>query len=143
MTCLMGSSGAGKTTLLDVVAARKTSGSIEGEITVNGRPQTPRALAKIAAYVEQLDVHQPLATVAEAVRFSAALRLDADATAREAFCEFILDQLELSDVRDRQVGVLGAGLSFDQRKKLGVAVEVASNPAVPFLDEPTCVRAGA
>jgi len=63
MTCLMGSSGAGKTTLLDVVAARKTSGSIEGEITVNGRPQTPRALAKIAAYVEQLDVHQPPAAV--------------------------------------------------------------------------------
>jgi len=92
---------------------------------------------------EPLCLRHRLATVAEAVRFSAALRLDADATAREAFCEFILDQLELSDVRDRQVGVLGAGLSFDQRKKLGVAVEVASNPAVPFLDEPTCVRAGA
>jgi len=133
---LTGPSGAGKTTLLDVVAARKTSGSVEGEITVNGRPQDAKSFARVAAYVEQLDVHQPLATVAEAVRFSAALRLDADD--KDAFCDFILDQLELGALRHRQVGVLGAGgLSFDQRKKLGVAVEVASNPAVLFLDEPT------
>ena len=39
MTCLMGSSGAGKTTLMDVIAMRKHSGSIKGDIRVNGFPQ--------------------------------------------------------------------------------------------------------
>jgi ABC-type multidrug transport system ATPase subunit len=35
----MGSSGAGKTTLMDVLAMRKSSGEIEGEICLNGHPQ--------------------------------------------------------------------------------------------------------
>lgn len=35
---LMGSSGAGKTTLLDVLAQRKTDGTIHGSIQVDGRP---------------------------------------------------------------------------------------------------------
>lgn len=38
MTALMGSSGAGKTTLLDVIAGRKTSGTIKGDLFVNGAP---------------------------------------------------------------------------------------------------------
>ena len=38
MTALMGSSGAGKTTLLDVIAGRKTSGQIKGDLYVNGAP---------------------------------------------------------------------------------------------------------
>ncbi len=37
MTALMGATGAGKTTLLDVLSARKNTGSIIGEIRVNGR----------------------------------------------------------------------------------------------------------
>lgn len=36
MTALMGSSGAGKTTLMDVLAGRKTGGTISGEIRLNG-----------------------------------------------------------------------------------------------------------
>lgn len=38
MTALMGSSGAGKTTLLDVLAQRKTLGTIEGTMILNGNP---------------------------------------------------------------------------------------------------------
>ena len=36
LTALMGVSGAGKTTLLDVLAGRKTSGYIEGDIYISG-----------------------------------------------------------------------------------------------------------
>ncbi len=32
----MGGSGAGKTTLMDVVAGRKTQGTVRGDIRVNG-----------------------------------------------------------------------------------------------------------
>ena len=38
LTALMGASGAGKTTLLDVLASRKTTGVIKGDILMNGRP---------------------------------------------------------------------------------------------------------
>jgi ABC-type transporter Mla maintaining outer membrane lipid asymmetry ATPase subunit MlaF len=36
LTALMGPSGSGKTTLMDILAGRKTLGSIEGEIRFNG-----------------------------------------------------------------------------------------------------------
>ena len=39
MTALMGSSGAGKTTLLDVLAGRKTGGTVTGDIRLNGHPK--------------------------------------------------------------------------------------------------------
>ena len=58
MTALMGSSGAGKTTLLDVIACRKTSGKITGDLTLNGFPLDPATFTRISGYVEQLDVHQ-------------------------------------------------------------------------------------
>lgn len=39
LCALMGSSGAGKTTLMDVLARRKTKGTITGDVLVNGYPQ--------------------------------------------------------------------------------------------------------
>ncbi|CAL5380310.1 unnamed protein product [Camellia sinensis] len=39
LTGLMGVSGAGKTTLMDVLAGRKTSGTIEGDIRIGGFPK--------------------------------------------------------------------------------------------------------
>ena len=47
LTALMGSSGAGKTTLLDVVAGRKTTGKIEGQILINGHPQDLRTFSRV------------------------------------------------------------------------------------------------
>ena len=57
---LMGASGAGKTTLLDVLAQRKTDGTIHGSILVDGKP-LPLSFQRSAGYCEQLDVHEPLA----------------------------------------------------------------------------------
>lgn len=48
MTALMGSSGAGKTTLLDVLAGRKTTGRILGDIHINGYPKVQETFARIA-----------------------------------------------------------------------------------------------
>lgn len=56
---LMGASGAGKTTLQDVLAQRKTEGTIKGSILVDGRP-LPINFQRSAGYCEQLDVHEPL-----------------------------------------------------------------------------------
>lgn len=56
---LMGSSGAGKTTLLDVLAQRKTDGTLSGSVLVDGRPLTV-SFQRSAGYVEQLNVHEAL-----------------------------------------------------------------------------------
>eukprot|EP00635_Sarcinochrysidales_sp_CCMP3193_P013333 CAMPEP_0118911282 /NCGR_PEP_ID=MMETSP1166-20130328/13044_1 /TAXON_ID=1104430 /ORGANISM="Chrysoreinhardia sp, Strain CCMP3193" /LENGTH=1491 /DNA_ID=CAMNT_0006850763 /DNA_START=64 /DNA_END=4539 /DNA_ORIENTATION=- len=139
MTALMGSSGAGKTTLLDVIAQRKTSGTTTGELTLNGYTLDPATFTRISGYCEQLDVHNPASTVYEATAFSAALRLPpAHRAQRPAFVRRLLKLLELEAIADRQTGTIEAGgLTFEERKRLTMAVELATNPAILFLDEPT------
>jgi len=75
LTALMGVSGAGKTTLLDVLSGRKTSGYIEGSITISGYPKKQETFARISGYCEQLDIHSPNVTVFESLLYSAWLRL--------------------------------------------------------------------
>ncbi|KAK8219845.1 hypothetical protein M8818_000819 [Zalaria obscura] len=136
---LMGSSGAGKTTLLDVLAQRKTDGTIHGEILVDGRPLSV-SFQRSAGYCEQLDVHEPLATVREALEFSALLRQSRDTPREEklAYVNTIIDLLEMHDIEHTLIGKPGAGLSIEQRKRLTIGVELVSKPSILiFLDEPT------
>jgi ABC-type multidrug transport system ATPase subunit len=128
---LMGSSGAGKTTLLDVLAQRKTSGTIHGSVLVDGRP-LPISFQRSAGYVEQLDVHEPLATVREALEFSALLRQSRDTPTEEKlrYVDTIIDLLELHDLEHTLVGRPGSGLSVEQRKRLTIAVELVAKPSI-------------
>lgn len=75
LTALMGISGAGKTTLLDVLAGRKTSGYIEGEIRISGYLKVQETFARVSGYCEQTDIHSPNITVEESLIYSAWLRL--------------------------------------------------------------------
>ncbi|KAJ0423003.1 ABC-2 type transporter-domain-containing protein [Aspergillus carlsbadensis] len=136
---LMGSSGAGKTTLLDVLAQRKTTGTIHGSIQVDGRP-LPISFQRSAGYVEQLDIHEPFATVREALEFSALLRQSRDTSIEEKlqYVDTIIDLLELHDLEHTLVGRPGSGLSVEQRKRLTIGVELVAKPSILiFLDEPT------
>ncbi|KAB8271988.1 ABC-2 type transporter-domain-containing protein [Aspergillus minisclerotigenes] len=136
---LMGTSGAGKTTLLDVLAQRKTSGTIHGSILVDGRP-VPISFQRSAGYVEQLDIHEPLATVREALEFSALLRQSRDTPTEEKlrYVDLIVNLLELNDLEHTLIGHPGTGLSVEQRKRLTIAVELVAKPSILiFLDEPT------
>jgi ABC-type multidrug transport system ATPase subunit/ABC-type multidrug transport system permease subunit len=141
MLALMGASGAGKTTLLDVIAGRKTGGVRKGTITLNGHEVEKETFARCTAYCEQMDLHNEFATVAEALEFSAKLRLGEGTTAeaRHGFVSEALDILELRPLAGRMIGSSGSanGLSPGQRKVLTVAVELVSNAPVFFLDEPT------
>ncbi|PNP43003.1 hypothetical protein THARTR1_11156 [Trichoderma harzianum] len=136
---LMGSSGAGKTTLLDVLAQRKTDGTIKGSILVDGRP-LPVSFQRMAGYCEQLDVHEPFATVREALEFSALLRQPRTIPREEKlrYVETIINLLELHDLADTLIGTVGNGLSVEQRKRVTIGVELVSKPSILiFLDEPT------
>lgn len=136
---LMGSSGAGKTTLLDVLAQRKTEGTINGSILVDGRPLSI-SFQRSAGYCEQLDVHEPLSTVREALEFSALLRQPRHILREQKlqYVDTIVDLLEMHDIENTLIGTTGAGLSVEQRKRLTIGVELVSKPSILiFLDEPT------
>eukprot|EP00981_Chlorochromonas_danica_P016034 scaffold15287_cov417-Ochromonas_danica.AAC.1 len=46
--------------------------------------------------------------------------------------------MDLDPLADEMIGILGrGGMSFEQRKRVSIGVELASNPSIIFLDEPT------
>nr|XP_027186672.1 ABC transporter G family member 39-like isoform X1 [Cicer arietinum] len=140
LTALVGVSGAGKTTLMDVLAGRKTGGYIEGSINISGYPKNQETFARISGYCEQNDIHSPHITIYESLMFSAWLRLskEVDIKTRKMFIEEVLELVELYPVRNFIVGLPGIdGLSFEQRKRLTIAVELVANPSIIFMDEPT------
>ncbi|GBG26263.1 ABC transporter G family member 40 [Hondaea fermentalgiana] len=140
MTALMGSSGAGKTTLLDVLAGRKTVGKLTGEIYVNGRPKNNARFAQQVGYVEQFGVHLAAATVRESLDFSAALRLPGTVATKEGLkdvVDHIMEILELEPIANRVIGDEETGLSFEETKRLTIAVEMVANPSAIFADEPS------
>ncbi|KAH9948182.1 ABC-2 type transporter-domain-containing protein [Amylocystis lapponica] len=134
LTALMGSSGAGKTTCLDVLAQRKNTGIVSGELLQDGVPLAPD-FARRTAYAEQMDVHEGSATVREAMRFSAYLRQPPSVSKAEKddYVEEMIEVLELQDLADALVHSLGV----EARKRLTIGVELASKPSLLFLDEPT------
>ncbi|CAK9322844.1 unnamed protein product [Citrullus colocynthis] len=136
----MGVSGAGETTLLHVLAGRKTSGYIEGEIKIGGFPKVQETFARVSGYREQTDIHSSLIRVEGSLIFSATLRLapDIDSKTKAQFMNEVLETIELDSIKDSLVGIPGvSGLSTEQRKRLTIAVELVSNPSIIFMDEPT------
>jgi ATP-binding cassette subfamily G (WHITE) protein 2 (SNQ2) len=87
-----------------------------------------------------MDVHEPTATVREALRFSAKLRQPREVPIKEKYdyCEKIIDLLEMREIAGAAIGKPGNGLNQEQRKRLTIGVELASKPELlMFLDEPT------
>ena len=57
---------------------------------------------------------------------------------RQEWIESIIDMLELRALEMFEIGDINSGgLSFEQRKRVSIAVELAANPSILFLDEPT------
>ena len=133
---------------------RKTSGTITGDVRLNGFNQDKKSFRRCSGYVEQFDVQQPELTVRETVLFSARLRLNSESlrlnsedpnlvdedVVKNKFVDNVLKTLELTSLSQSIVGTDGeGGLSFEQRKRLSIAVELAASPSIIFLDEVRCV----
>jgi ABC-type multidrug transport system ATPase subunit len=133
---------------------RKTSGTITGDVRLNGFEQDKISFRRCSGYVEQFDVQQPELTVRETVLFSARLRLSSESlhlksedpslvdeeVVKHKFVDKVLQTLELTSLSQSVVGTDGeGGLSFEQRKRLSIAVELAASPSIIFLDEVCCV----
>ncbi|KFA74925.1 hypothetical protein S40288_06759 [Stachybotrys chartarum IBT 40288] len=139
LTALMGASGAGKTTLLNALAQRLNFGVVTGDFLVDGRP-LPKSFQRATGFAEQMDVHEPTATVREALQFSALLRQAKEVPKQEKldYCETIIDLLEMRPIAGATIGKIGEGLNQEQRKRLTIGVELAAKPELlMFLDEPT------
>ena len=83
-----------------------------------------------------MDLHDPTATVREALNFSAILRQDRNIPKQEklAYVDKIIELLELNEIQDAVIMSLGV----EQRKRLTIGVELAAKPSLLlFLDEPT------
>lgn len=140
LTAVLGASGAGKSTLLDVLLGLKTVGAARGQAVFRGESialsDARGGLLRRArvAYVQQQDLHEPTATVREAIAFAATLRCGADGAATAAAtAAWALGALALSGVADVAIGALAVG----ELKRLTIAVELAARPALLLLDEPT------
>ncbi|KAL6050551.1 ABC transporter domain-containing protein [Balamuthia mandrillaris] len=137
---IMGPSGCGKTTFLDILAGRVKSGSLSGDITVNGEPLTKKQFKRHMAYVMQEDTLVGDLTVRENLYFSALLRLPLSISIakKKEKVEQIITELGLSDCANTAVGtVFRRGISGGQRRRVSIGMQLITDPSVIFLDEPT------
>jgi ATP-binding cassette, subfamily G (WHITE), member 2, SNQ2 len=124
---------------LNALAQRIRFGVLSGDFFVDGRP-LPKSFQRSSGFAEQQDIHEPTATVREALRFSAKLRQPKEVPLKEKYdyCETIIELLEMQEIAGAAIGESGSGLNQEQRKRLTIGVELASKPELlMFLDEPT------
>ncbi|NXG70375.1 ABCG2 protein, partial [Baryphthengus martii] len=139
LNAILGPTGSGKSSLLDILAARKDPHGLSGDILINGAPQ-PANFKCTSGYVVQDDVVMGTLTVRENLKFSAALRLPKSVREQEKNerVNQIIKELGLSKVADSKVGTqFTRGVSGGERKRTNIGMELITDPAILFLDEPT------
>jgi len=140
MSALMGPSGSGKTTLLDLLAGRKTTGKLQGQVLFSGIKPTPEYLRRYTGYVEQFDTLLPILSVYEMLLYTAELKrpLKESLGAKKQAVEELIAQLGLDVCRSTVIGSqMKRGISGGQAKRTNIGIALITNPRVLFLDEPT------
>ncbi|XP_007537320.1 ATP-binding cassette sub-family G member 5 [Erinaceus europaeus] len=138
--CILGSSGSGKTTLLDAVAGRlRHSGTLTGEVLVNGRELRGDQRRDCCSYVLQSDTLLGGLTVRETLLYMAQLALSGHSP--DFFhkkVDAILAELSLAHVADQRIGNhQSGGISSGERRRVSIAVQLLQDPKIMLLDEPT------
>ncbi|GAB5570644.1 broad substrate specificity ATP-binding cassette transporter ABCG2 isoform X1 [Prionailurus iriomotensis] len=139
LNAILGPTGGGKSSLLDVLAARKDPHGLSGDVLINGAPR-PANFKCNSGYVVQDDVVMGTLTVRENLQFSAALRLPTTMTTNEKNMRInrVIQELGLDKVADSKVGTqFIRGVSGGERKRTSIGMELITDPAILFLDEPT------
>ncbi len=134
LLAIVGPSGCGKTTLMKLIAG--INEEQEGEVRWDGRNLAhegdlhPSELG----YVPQFSVAHDLLTVEECIASAIALRTrQPDEEATNNLIADTLTQTGLTPLADRFVKVLSGG----QKRRLGLALELVTNPALLLCDEVT------
>ncbi|CAM9496564.1 unnamed protein product, partial [Discosporangium mesarthrocarpum] len=126
---LMGPSGAGKTTLLNALSGRAVYAEVEGRITLDGVPLTPKDLN----YVPQFDDLNEFFTPRELLTYISTLKQNMTPSDRRHRISELLSILGLIRKADHMVDSLSGG----EKKRLSIGIGMVTEPKVLFLDEPT------
>ncbi|KAF2459939.1 putative ATP-binding cassette transporter [Lineolata rhizophorae] len=142
MIAIMGPSGSGKTTLLNSIAHRAAAAgaTTTGTMLANGQPTTWEKIRDLSSYVEQEDALIGSLTVRETVYFAAKLALSSHMSRKELHqrVDDLIASFGLGAQKHTIVGTpIKKGLSGGQKKRLGVASRLVTDPKILFLDEPT------
>jgi len=134
LCAIVGPSGSGKSTLLKVIAGIREpdDGTVrwEGRDLATERDLDPHEIG----YVPQFGISFDLLTVAESMDTALRLRVGGlNRRARLDRAEEILRDAGLADILDRRAGVLSGG----QKRRLALAIEMATQPALLLCDEVT------
>lgn len=129
---VLGPSGCGKTTLLKLVCGI-AEGDEEGRVHWKGRDLVEEDFSPSEiAYVPQFGVAHEQLTVRESVEFAMRLRVR-DRDNMDGRVDAILEEVRLGESADQRVAVLSGG----QRRRLGLAMELTSDPEILLCDEVT------
>ncbi|KAF8968200.1 hypothetical protein BGZ46_010928, partial [Entomortierella lignicola] len=137
---IMGASGAGKTSLLDILARRHKSGTIRGNIYVNGKTVSDQEFKRVVGYVDQEDTLMSTLTVYETILYSALLRLPRDMSydAKRYRVMETMSELGILGIKDMRIGASGQrSISGGEKRRVSIACELVTSPSILFLDEPT------
>lgn len=129
---IVGPSGCGKSTLLKTIAGilPHTAGTIHWHgRNLDERDLDPHELG----YVPQFTCAQSHLTVGENLAYAAQLRRSGDAEEIQAIVERVERETGLIELHERRAGVLSGG----QLRRLGLAMELTTNPSLLLADEVT------
>lgn len=131
---IVGPSGCGKTTLLKTIAGLlpESAGALfwEGRNLSEDGDFSPSEIG----YVPQFSIAYDPLSVDESVEAVTRLRVRCDSTDElDARIDRVLEETGLSGIADRQVKVLSGG----QKRRLGLAMELVSDPKILLCDEVT------
>ena len=124
---LLGPNGAGKTTLVEILEGHRTADA--GDVSVLGHDPAKRERdfrERIGIVLQEEGIDRALGVREVVELYSAAY--PAPRPAAE-----VLDLVGLGDRQDVRVGALSGG----QRRRLDLALGIAGDPELVFLDEPT------
>jgi ABC-2 type transport system ATP-binding protein len=124
---VLGPNGAGKTTLVEILEGHRTADS--GEVAVLGHDPAARERAfraRIGIVLQEEGIDKTL-TASEAIELYGAAYPNPRPAAE------VLDLVGLGDRPDVRIGALSGG----QRRRLDLALGIAGDPELVFLDEPT------
>lgn len=129
---IVGPSGCGKSTLIKVIAGILPHKS--GTIRWHDRNLSEcDLLPGEFAYVPQFTFSQPRLTVEENVMYAARFRRIGTPAEIRAEVERTLEETGLSEIRKRKAGILSGG----QSRRLGLAIELITDPCLLLADEVT------
>jgi ABC-type multidrug transport system ATPase subunit len=138
LTAVLGPSGAGKTTFMNVLCGKVARTS--GKLWISGQELELSRYRKIVGFVPQDDIMYRELTVRENILHSARIRLPRNWTEAEVqrHVDLVLEALDLVHVQHTLIGDgITRGISGGQRKRVNIALEIASCPLTLCLDEPT------